>query len=188
VGLGFKQVHAFEPGHETCLRLQRNVDGNQLADRVRVNCEALGESDGWLRMQHDPSSPATSFVSSAGEPVRCRALDSYARENGLAHIDLLKLDVEGYEVQVLRGAPGLLGEGRISMILVEWAPDLLEKEGASARELWSMLTGYGYRLWMVCREGLVPLARFHDLGGVEWANLLAYLAGSRVSNEITSRQ
>jgi FkbM family methyltransferase len=172
-GLGFRQVHAFEPVPETCRRLQRNVDRNRVSERVRVNCTALAERDGWLCIDYDPRSPATSYVSPRGERVPCQTLDTYASVNQLAHVDLLKLDVEGWEVRVLRGARQLLADGRIDLILVEWAPDLLERAGSSGGELWSVLTRHGYCLWRVCRHGLLPIARLQDLAGVKWGNLVA---------------
>jgi hypothetical protein len=48
-----------------------------------------------------------------------RTLDAEAARLGLERIDLLKIDVEGYEAEVLAGASELLGAGRIGAVLCE---------------------------------------------------------------------
>jgi FkbM family methyltransferase len=47
------------------------------------------------------------------------SLDSYAASCGLARIDLLKIDTQGFELQILQGAGRLLAEGKVGTVLVE---------------------------------------------------------------------
>jgi hypothetical protein len=51
--------------------------------------------------------------------VQATRLDDYAAENRLDRIDLLKADTQGYELEILRGATGLLNAGRIKAIYCE---------------------------------------------------------------------
>lgn len=59
-------------------------------------------------------------------------------------IDLLKIDVEGFEVAVLRGASDLLAQQRIKAMVVEVTDRFLRTYGSSKRELYELLQGYGY--------------------------------------------
>ena len=53
------------------------------------------------------------------EEVEVTTLDHYLREAGINHIDLLKLDVEKWEIPVLKGAENSIRQGRIKFILSE---------------------------------------------------------------------
>jgi hypothetical protein len=51
--------------------------------------------------------------------VRLETADAFCVERGIQRVNLLKIDTEGYEMNVLRGAEKLLAEGRIDFILAE---------------------------------------------------------------------
>lgn len=51
------------------------------------------------------------------EKVPITTIDIFTKENRIDHIDILKIDVEGYEIEVLRGAQKNLSSGKIDMIL-----------------------------------------------------------------------
>jgi len=178
-GLGFGEVHAFEPVPDTFSRLVDNVTANGLSNGVRANCVALGDCEGTIRMRHDSRSPATSFACKDGDlEVACTTLDRYAKETGLERIDLLKIDVEGYEAHVLRGASVLLRERRIGVIILEWAPALLRRAGSSAEVLHSILGGNGYWLYCLGQGGETGrIAEVAELDGVGWDNVVACPSG-----------
>lgn len=54
--------------------------------------------------------------------VRCATVDSFLEERGIAHIGLLKVDTEGFDINVLRGAGRALKEKRIDVIQFELIP------------------------------------------------------------------
>lgn len=60
-------------------------------------------------------------------------------------IDLLKLDVEGYEPAVLEGAAQLLRSKRIRAILCEFNRDWLSTAGCSSEKLYRQIIAAGYR-------------------------------------------
>jgi FkbM family methyltransferase len=100
-------VHAFEPVPDTCASLEANVTRNGVAGRVCVNRVALADHDGVGYMTRDYH--ASNYLTEAGsseEKVRVpvRTLDSYVAERALGRLDFLKVDVEGRELSVLKGA------------------------------------------------------------------------------------
>ena len=52
-------------------------------------------------------------------PVPVTTLDSYVEGHGIRRLDLLKIDVQGYDLEVLRGASQLLTQHRVETILIE---------------------------------------------------------------------
>ena len=57
-GLGYSEIHAFEPVPQTFTRLKANVANNQLLENVRLNCIAVGSKEGSLTFQIFEKSPA----------------------------------------------------------------------------------------------------------------------------------
>lgn len=93
--------------------------------------------------------------------VRVDTLDRYVRRESVPYIDVLKLDVQGAEVEVLAGASGLLSEHRVGMLFVE----VLFAENYSGQcyfdDVWRLLKQHDYRLW-----DLYPF--LHTSGGRLW--------------------
>lgn len=107
------RVIAFEPMQENIAHLRRNVALNDLTN-VRVEGIALGEQEGTVDLFVPPGhrgGPTAGTRVQASEgwrkagTARCRPLDACFEESRL---DLMKLDVEGEEVAVLRGATRVL--------------------------------------------------------------------------------
>ncbi len=114
-------IHAFEPIPATydklCARFRKD-------NGVHAHCLALGAKDESVNIQPHHDSEQHSLLNTTGDddigiPVRVRALDGLAIELGLGPIDFLKIDVEGFEIEVLQGAEQLLHEKRIRSIYAE---------------------------------------------------------------------
>jgi len=110
------RVYAFEPGPPFFERLTRNVKLNPAYMNV-IRCENLGVSDatGTLRWAEDPSDLGRGnggVVESGGVEVPVVTLDAYAAEHVDGRVAFVKVDVEGWELHVLRGARALLRDHR----------------------------------------------------------------------------
>jgi FkbM family methyltransferase len=57
---------------------------------------------------------------SLAEEIKMITLDAYCKSHGIAEIDFLKIDVEGHEIEVLKGASGMLDRGKIQFIQFEF--------------------------------------------------------------------
>lgn len=118
-------VHAFEPIADNCDRLRRHVQLNALANVV-VNEIALSDREGEAVFYSlDRGSQGTleaEFAARRDERppmhVRCGTLDRYVKDNRIERIDIIKMDVEGHEVQALMGASNTLQQ--TSQIVLEW--------------------------------------------------------------------
>jgi FkbM family methyltransferase len=114
------EVQAFEPSPATAARLRRNVELNGIADRVAVHECALGAQDGVVEFSQ--GADTTNHVLADGEDrgaadrVAIRRFDEGFRPDRPGFI---KIDVEGFEEQVLAGASGALASTALRGVLVE---------------------------------------------------------------------
>lgn len=121
------QVHAFEPLGTNRARLERGIELNGLGT-VTVHATAVADSGGERMLYESPSTSMWSLVAPAGGSgvtVPTATLDELSRT--LPRPRAIKIDVEGAEVDVLRGGLRLLAEVRPTVV-VEFSSDELLAE------------------------------------------------------------
>lgn len=100
--------------------------------------------------------------------VATKTLDSILRDSQLAsgrRVRLIKIDTDGFELEVLRGATKSLDKHH-PIVFLEYDPALLARQGGTGREIRDLLQDLGYRsLWIYDNYG-EPMwrASLHDLG------------------------
>lgn len=147
-------IHAFEPVPYTYRMLRETLALNQV-DNVKGNMMALGSTQGCLEMNvfDEQYSAWNTFGHPEFDDVKPRAvvdvqtttLDAYCAENNITQVDFLKIDVEGYELEVLKGARGLLSSGSIDALSFEISEIPLKGVGCTAQEIFDILRGFGYQ-------------------------------------------
>ena len=168
------QVTAFEPGEFAFDLLQRNCGLNAYhwVDCRRV---ALGSEDGVIELNEGaPGLDAYSSLGSVvhpgarGNPFEVVSIpmitgSSWWHEQGKPRIRLLKVDVEGAELGVLRGFTSALQEQAIDALVVEVSDPMARACGYSADGVWESMVEQGYSWWRLTGYGAVePVARFYD--------------------------
>ncbi|MFN2480548.1 MAG: FkbM family methyltransferase [Pyrinomonadaceae bacterium] len=152
------RVHAFEASREAFKRLTALCCAAS-CHNVVLNHLALAEGEGSVRLHvYDEehlswSTRARRPLSDYGikvEPVAVEetpatTVDLYCERNGVERIDLLKIDVEGAELQVLQGAKGMLDAKRVGCVTFEFGQTTFDMSN-SPEEIESLLGGFGYRL------------------------------------------
>jgi FkbM family methyltransferase len=120
----------FEPQPQTFARIGKNAAANGLAGRVRAVHAAVGARSSECELHVSAASSmgivatsATQFLDNpATVRVRMLALDDFAATEGLRP-DVLKIDVEGFEVEVIKGAAACLAHAQ-AVALEFHTPDL----------------------------------------------------------------
>lgn len=142
------RVFAVEPSPYAYARLSQVVADNALANIVTLQA-ALGSAPGEGVLYSPPSgNHSPSMVPSDhqdGVIVPLRTLDGCMKQWNLEQVDLLKIDVEGFEPQVLAGGHSALKAARIRAILCELNDWWLYRAGASAEELYHLIESAGFR-------------------------------------------
>jgi FkbM family methyltransferase len=156
-------VIAFEPIPGAADALRDNLALNAIESRVEVRRACVGASRGAVQMTTGEDT-TNHVVATPGDlagtmTVPVETLDEVLR--GLAPI-LIKLDVEGYELAVVRGASSVLASPDLRAVLLEMNT-CGERYARSDAELVSMLTSFGFeRCSYEPRERrLLPVTRAH---------------------------
>ena len=88
-------------------------------------------------------------------PVSLVTLDEFLRDRQINQVDLIKIDVQGFEEKVLLGGRNTIERFK-PQILIELDPPLLRAQGCSEDLVVEILLGYGYQLYVARRRALVP--------------------------------
>jgi FkbM family methyltransferase len=156
-------IHAFEPHPRNYARLKEQLPGHG----VKLHNIALGEKRGTLSL-YDRADSDGSFHASLYEEViseihkqeaiaysvPVETLDDVVAGEGVAYVDFLKIDVEGAELAVLKGAARLLGEKRIGYIQFEFN-EMNVVSRTFLRDFRKILPGYDF--FRLLPKGLLPL-------------------------------
>ncbi len=127
---GSRDIVALEPSPHNHRLLSMNVALNGLST-ISVHRVAAGDSEGTVRFTENRINSGNSRISETGEfEVHVSRLDSILA--GLPQIDLLVMDIEGFEVRAMRG--GLATLGKTKYFYAEYAPEQLQEQGGSPSE------------------------------------------------------
>lgn len=98
------RIFSFEPGEITRNKLVENIDLLDLSETITVEASALGAVEGRASWCDLPNATPCSHISSRGSTIPVTTIDSYVERNSLGPVDVIKLDVEGYDYKALHGA------------------------------------------------------------------------------------
>jgi FkbM family methyltransferase len=98
-------LHCFEPAPSAFMALSRNT---ARLPAVRVHHLAVGEVEGTVLITDAGTSTMNGISDTEGAKVSSVRVDRFCRDNGIEHVRYLKVDTEGYDLHVLRGAAGIL--------------------------------------------------------------------------------
>ena len=111
---------AFEPDPAAAAALERNITLNKIVERVELRISAVGEQDGEARFSIglDTQNHVVTGADATGRSVPMQTLDRALFDSGRIPI-LIKIDVEGYEAEVMRGARAVLTAPDLKGVLTE---------------------------------------------------------------------
>jgi FkbM family methyltransferase len=150
------RVFTFEPSQSTFQRLKDNIHLNKLQN---VKCYQLALSereemlsftialdgwDAWNSLAHPTA--GTTFTT---ETVKCITWDQVTEREGLVgKVALMKIDVEGWETHVLRGAKNTLSRDDAPTLLIEFTEAAAQNAGTTCAALYRELESLGYQLYV----------------------------------------
>ena len=174
------RVLAIEPMSRAFAKLQRNLSLNAI-DNVELLQVALGDHEaGPTQVAFQANYRLDGRVSPGTDTVRLTTLDAVVSESQLRSVDFIKLDVDGYEGKVFRGAAATLAT-YLPRVFFEITPKALAANGDDLAALVRQLTDLGYTFSAEDGTPILDLVTFcHRIPGEHSANVLATSQQPRV--------
>ncbi len=167
----FQKVLAFEPNPDTFRLLAFNTE---LVENVSVVNQGLGDEPGTLMLVEDRlNMGASSVVRKAGAeerqiPVKIETLDVATAD--ISRIEMIKIDVEGFEINVLRGASALIARHQPIVVFEQHEREFSDGSTESLR----FLSDLGYRFCWHQKGSTMDAGVLRKM-----ANFAEYVAGVR---------
>jgi len=181
---GFRgRVLAIEPHAESRLYLQKTIESNAAASVAQICGLAASDRPGTLTLYKNPENKGDNRLYPdpllrGEEKVSADTLDNICRRGGIASAQFVKIDVQGAEAQVIRGATGLLAGSSNCILMTEFWPYGLSRCGADGLGYLEMLRDLGFRLYeLTGSRGVLapvssPQALIERTRGRRYANLV----------------
>jgi FkbM family methyltransferase len=143
------EYHLFEANKGICdlLFLSAKLYPGQT---IWINYCCVADCPGVSKLNISPDNFGASFISEKGtQEVENLILDDYIYDRSIKKINLLKVDVEGWEARVLRGAMNGLTSGIVDAAYIEVSTENLSRAGFSVEECFTLLREAGFYLFYV---------------------------------------
>lgn len=158
-------LHAIEPAPDSFDRLRGAMVGHSspgvhiVVSQVAASHE---EGTGTLYLMGGESVVNSLYAHEGSQPVevRLQTMDSYAREHGLAEIVFLKIDAEGHDLNVLKGAEGLLRDHSIGVAQFEYNWRWIDGRHF-LKDVFDLVEPLGYAVGKVASDAIVFYRGWH---------------------------
>jgi FkbM family methyltransferase len=204
------RIHTFEASPDTSRHLQENVRANG-ASNVVVHAKAVSSEPGELTLfSNDEFAAGSTVIDQATDLAReymseegrnivrvpAVTLDAFVAEQGLERLDLIKIDVEGYDIDVIRGAKNTIATLRPTVITEFATFAITTHRQLLPADVLAEIRGTFDRVYVIDRWGhLRELANDHDAWGLLWQNanvqpvqdLLCVFEDSRLYDAVRTR-
>jgi len=170
------RVYAFEPAGSTYRQLLRHLA--EAGGQRNIKPYNMGFSDAEKTLElysYTVEGQEVSLLSSidlrqptqvvdvrtsASERIQVQTIDHFCEAEGIERIDFLKLDVEGHELAVLRGARRMLRDRLVTMLQFEFGPANIYSR-TFFYDFWSLLSGH-YDIYRIVPGGIVPIRYYGE--------------------------
>lgn len=164
-------IHCFEPGCETFRILRESVRGD---DRVKLTNMALGRECGEGILHFDRAGSGLASLTprrlehfgidfSRSERVAIGTVDSYCAANSVSRIHLLKIDIEGHELDALHGAKRMFDANSIDMVSFEFGGCNIDNR-TFFRDFWYFFQGVHMKILRITPSGyLRPIESYKEI-------------------------
>jgi FkbM family methyltransferase len=173
------RIHCFEPGREAfeklnSLNFPEHVKRNKLGLGATPSIQKLGVYGGeGLRNSIYANELNKSPIDY--EEITIDTISDYCQRNDISFIDFAKIDVEGYELEVLKGAEKMLRDRRIRYIQFEYNDTFIAAR-IFLRDVISFTHQFGYLTYKILPKGLFPISGYRtSLENFTYCNYLLEL-------------
>jgi len=140
-------VHSFEPDQLNFEKLQKNISLNNIQKNTKANNIALSSIDGFIQftVSLDGENHISNVENKNTVKVASSTFDTYCQENSIVNLTYVKVDVEGFEADFLKGSADLLKNKNIDILQLEINATVVNS-GKSVEDVLWLLKSNGYQL------------------------------------------
>ncbi|MCP4001325.1 MAG: FkbM family methyltransferase [Gammaproteobacteria bacterium] len=153
-------IHCFEPGVQTFKMLSDSAVKNE---RIKLNNIGMGNKKYEATLHFDAAGSGLASLTkrqldhfdiemNESETVRIDTIDNYCAENQITHIDLLKIDIEGHELDALEGASGMFAKQAIDTVTFEFGGCNIDTK-TYFRDFWNFFVNLDFKLYRITPSG-----------------------------------
>jgi len=168
-------IHAFEPFSATYHQLEARRLPGVTIQNMGLGAEA-GQKEFFVyesASEHNSLFPRHDNPYSSVARITITTLDTYCAAEHIDHIDYLKIDTEGYDYFVLKGAARMLREGRIDVIQFEYGNNYIDAR-VFLKDIYDFFEPLPYSIYRIMPRRLLPLERYnHNNEVFIYANYVA---------------
>ncbi len=107
--------------------------------------------------------------------IQTTTLDKFCSEHLISHIDFLKIDTEGAELEIFNGAQHMLEQNLIKVIQFEYG-GCNKDSNTTLHQLYTLLGSYGYNVYRIVPNGLMLLSEWYsEYENFRYSNYMAIL-------------
>lgn len=165
------RIHCFEPGRETFSLLSSSAPSDE---RITLNNLAVGKEKGEAVLHYDAAGSGLASLTkrklghfgidfSQEERVAVTTIDTYCAENNIDHIHLLKVDIEGHELDALSGAMRMFSANAIDIITFEFGGCNIDTR-TYFQDFWYFFSELGFNIFRITPSGyLHPVTGYGEI-------------------------
>lgn len=162
-------VHSFEPELRNYERLKLNATINGVSNVTLNNLAVFSRSqqldlnlfpdsvNAWHTLGKptlpDPWNPGRTMTPTETQRVQGISLDEYCASRGISRIHLLKVDVEGAELDVFQGATKLFAQNAVDAVMFEVSKPQVEAMGHGTAETFAFIQSCGFQVHAINEDG-----------------------------------
>lgn len=153
-------VHAFEPCADTFSTLASNLNAWNLTGNIKSNKLALSSSVNKRpfyslgpNIGTNSLSPPNASTKHTVEQVQTETIDNYCLRNNISHIDLVKIDTEGHDMEVIYGSNNMLASGSIDILQFEYNYRWIDSR-YFLRDAFELLLPLGFAIGKITPRGI----------------------------------
>lgn len=176
------QLYAFEPSAATREILQRNLSAHPGAEICALALSSVeGQADFFTNGIGSGTNSLNPISGTDTERVQLSTVDAFTRQRGIESIGMMKVDTEGFDLDVLKGAESSLARGAIELIQFEYNWRWLQNH-ASLFDVFNLVVGTDYRVGKLVKGGIIIYERWHfEIDRYFEANYLLLKNGSEIA-------
>lgn len=144
-------IFSFEPSPKISLKLYENINLNQKKENIRVITKVVSDKTGFINFDIS-SNPDYHHISHSAKGksilrLKTTTLDKFISSSKIKHIKLIKIDVEGAELLVLKGMQRSLAAKLVDFLIVEINPEALRGFGFLPQQVFNYLKKFDFNLY-----------------------------------------